>query len=400
MTTEAESVRDGRALDRLAAVVNADMPSLLIDVADRLRSRWPDYADFLDDNRSSVSEAAVPFLRRLLVTAQRELDDLEPLPPEAEPGVQMVFEQIGRLHFREGRELAELLPAYRLGARAAWSHVSAAALRLDLPPRVLASLGEAVFEFVDQLGSASANGFTHEQSKSSAERERLRHELAEMLLSDRSDTAAVHAAAERACWPLAERAALILVDPAEHSARAVLERLNHRCLPVRQAAMVGAIVPADIGSGGRAEIARMVRGAHAVVGQVVSLPEFPASVRLPQIALDLQSRGLLAGDPVFVDEHLDTIIVHRDANLIGALRRQLLRPLEELPPATRARLIETLSAWLRHMGDRSAVADELFIHPQTVRYRMSQLREYFGAELDSPRGRARMLLALEWDRTD
>ncbi|HYB39492.1 MAG TPA: helix-turn-helix domain-containing protein [Mycobacterium sp.] len=50
------------------------------------------------------------------------------------------------------------------------------------------------------------------------------------------------------------------------------------------------------------------------------------------------------------------------------------------------------------MGDRTAVADELFIHPQTVRYRMSQLREYFGAELDSPRSRARMLLALEWGR--
>jgi DNA-binding PucR family transcriptional regulator len=49
------------------------------------------------------------------------------------------------------------------------------------------------------------------------------------------------------------------------------------------------------------------------------------------------------------------------------------------------------------MGDRTAIADELFIHPQTVRYRMTQLRDYFGAELDSPRGRARMFLALGWD---
>jgi DNA-binding PucR family transcriptional regulator len=80
------------------------------------------------------------------------------------------------------------------------------------------------------------------------------------------------------------------------------------------------------------------------------------------------------------------------------LRKQVLRPLGELSPATRDRLTETLASWLRHMGDRTAVADELFIHPQTVRYRMCQLREYFGAELDSPRSRARMLLALEWGR--
>jgi DNA-binding PucR family transcriptional regulator len=105
----------------------------------------------------------------------------------------------------------------------------------------------------------------------------------------------------------------------------------------------------------------------------------------------------LRGGPIFVDDHLDTIIVHRDAELVAALRKEVLRPLDDLPAGTRARLTETLSAWLRNMGDRTAMADELFIHPQTVRYRMTQLRDYFGAELDSPRGRARMFLALGWD---
>jgi DNA-binding PucR family transcriptional regulator len=51
---------------------------------------------------------------------------------------------------------------------------------------------------------------------------------------------------------------------------------------------------------------------------------------------------------------------------------------------------------LRHMGDRAAVAEELHIHPQTVRYRLAQLRERFGDQLDSPRSRARLFLALVW----
>ena len=49
------------------------------------------------------------------------------------------------------------------------------------------------------------------------------------------------------------------------------------------------------------------------------------------------------------------------------------------------------------MGDRRAVADELHVHPQTVRYRMGRLREVFGADLDDPDLRLQLMLALAWD---
>jgi len=117
---------------------------------------------------------------------------------------------------------------------------------------------------------------------------------------------------------------------------------------------------------------------------------------IARIAVRLKQQGLLADDPVFADEHLDTIIVHRDERLMRFLREQALQPLDGLPEGARARLIETLTSWLRHMGDRSAIAEELHIHPQTVRYRVAQLRERFGDQLDSPRSRARLFLALVW----
>ena len=50
----------------------------------------------------------------------------------------------------------------------------------------------------------------------------------------------------------------------------------------------------------------------------------------------------------------------------------------------RAKLEETLRSWLLHMGRREAVAEALFVHPQTVRYRVGQLREAFGDKLDDP----------------
>ena len=78
------------------------------------------------------------------------------------------------------------------------------------------------------------------------------------------------------------------------------------------------------------------------------------------------------------------------------LREQVLAPLDEVTPSVRDRLVTTLRSWLHHQGDVQAVAEELSIHPQTVRYRLGQLREHFGDALDSPRGRARLFLVLGW----
>ncbi|WP_312858215.1 helix-turn-helix domain-containing protein [Pseudonocardia pini] len=88
--------------------------------------------------------------------------------------------------------------------------------------------------------------------------------------------------------------------------------------------------------------------------------------------------------------------MHRDSRLLEVLRAQVLRPLEASAPASRERLCETLASWLRHLGDRQAVAAELHIHPQTVRYRLARLHELFGPQLDDPDVRSRLLLALAW----
>jgi len=55
-----------------------------------------------------------------------------------------------------------------------------------------------------------------------------------------------------------------------------------------------------------------------------------------------------------------------------------------LPPATAERLAQTLRSWLLHQGRRDEVAADLVVHPQTVRYRMGQLRELYGDRLLDP----------------
>jgi DNA-binding PucR family transcriptional regulator len=78
------------------------------------------------------------------------------------------------------------------------------------------------------------------------------------------------------------------------------------------------------------------------------------------------------------------LVLHADESALADLRARVLAPLAELRPGTAEKLADTLRAWLLHQGRRDDVAAALFVHPQTVRYRMGQLRELYGDKLEDP----------------
>jgi hypothetical protein len=376
--------------------VDVRLPLILDEVQQRFRAEWPDYAEFLAREQDEVRGAAREFLRQLIEIVEQP--DNSPASPHDTSPQTLLFEEIGRVQWREGRDLTTLLSAYQVGARVAWHHVSAAALEVGAPPEALASLAEAVFIFVDQLSSASARGYVNEQTESSAAREQLRDELVELLLSGRADELAVRGAASRAGWPLPRSAAVILIDPDNEVGQRMLTRLDSSSLLIRRRSIIGAIVADPLQPGRRARLADSLRRCGAVVGPPVAIEHLPASLHIAEVAATLQRDGVLTDEPVFAEEHLDAIIVHRDARLLAAFQARMLAPLDDLPIAVRERLTETLASWLRHFGDRRAVAADLHVHPQTVRYRMAQLHEQLGDLLDDPDGRARLILALGWQR--
>ncbi|MCF7549170.1 CdaR family transcriptional regulator [Pseudonocardia sp. WMMC193] len=373
--------------DRLVEALLGRVPAVMQEVGAALLPEWPDYARFLDTNRDEVAAAAVHVVHRLV-------------GPEAAEGIgigeQELFEEIGRMQWREGRDVSSLLSAFQLGARVFWRHVAEVAVALDLGPRPLATLAEGVFAFVDRLSSSAAHGFVLEQSEAAVARERLREELVDLLLSDRATEAAVAAAAVRAQWQVPEQVAVVLVQDDSLLGHGVLSRFDPGTLLINRVRLPGAIVPDPAQGGRRQRLADLLRGTRAVVGPTVTPDRLPASLHIAEVAARLQRSGVLPEDPVFAEEHLDAIIVHRDARLLEVLRAQVLRPLEGAAPASRERLCETLVSWLRHLGDRQAMAAELHVHPQTVRYRLARLYELFGPGLDDPDLRARLLLALAW----
>jgi hypothetical protein len=383
-------------LRALLPMLTAQLPDLINEVIELLRDEWPDYAQFVADDPDDSMRIAELALLRLVKIAER-------LPRQGalaivaeEPYEHEAFEEIGRLEWREGRSLGTLLSAYRAGARVAWRHISAIGVERGLEPDAVASLAEAVFVFVEELSSASAHGYVDEQRTTSAERERLRAQLAELLLSDRSDSTVIRAMALRAGWEEPQTAALVLVDPANERAHTALGRLDPNCLPLRYGGLTGAILPDPEAPGRRTLIEETLRGCGAVVGATVAVSALPSSVRVAEAGARLAQTGLLKADPVFVADHYDTIVVVRDPWLLEQLRAEALAPLATLSPVSRRRLEETLAAWLSAFGDRQATALALHVHPQTVRYRLRQLRELFGPTLDDPATRRRLMLAVCW----
>jgi DNA-binding PucR family transcriptional regulator len=140
------------------------------------------------------------------------------------------------------------------------------------------------------------------------------------------------------------------------------------------------------------ELAVAARRRHVPIGlgPGVAITESSRSSRWALLAM----RSAEAGQIVQADQQLERLILGASPDLATALRRQALEPLDGETPASRRRLEGTLLAWLRHHGAQAAIAAELAIHPQTVRYRMGRLRDLFGSALEDPDKRFQLQLAL------
>ena len=111
--------------------------------------------------------------------------------------------------------------------------------------------------------------------------------------------------------------------------------------------------------------------------------------------LRLIEAGVVDADGfTLADDHLAALVAHGDELTLAELARRRLAPLDGETAASRARLGATLRSWLDHQGEVARVADELHVHPQTVRYRLSRLRDLFGDELTDPEARFELALAL------
>jgi hypothetical protein len=305
-----------------------------------------------------------------------------------------IWRRLGEAEFQAGRSLEALRAAWRTGTRAAWRGAAELGAQAGLPTPIVIALAEAIFVYTDELGTDVVEGYLRMQSDEAGERERRRRRLASLLLdAEEHDPEAIAHAAELARWEVPQTLAVLAL--ATDTPAPVLRRIDADVLAGADGEGAWLLIPDPDAPGRGAALAQATAGIATALGPTVAPRDASRSLQWARLALRLLHAGVLeAGNPARVADHLASLIVHQDEELARELVRARLAPLEALPAAERARLIGTLAAWLAHQRHTPAIAAELHVHPQTVRYRINRLRELLGDALETPDGRFELELAL------
>jgi hypothetical protein len=301
--------------------------------------------------------------------------------------------ELGRGEARDGRSIDVLLAAYRVGARVSWQELSTTAVDAGLPASAVARFAELVFAYIDELSAASVSGHGDELATAGRVRQRHLDRLARQLLVG-EDPETLRATAELASWPTPESLTAILIPLAQiRRATTVLSpgclQLTDELPGIDPAEFLTVVLVPDADGHRRSALLAALSGLRAVVGPARPWLQAKASYVRTVRARSMNGDGL-----VDTDEHLAHLVLTADLESVDDLRARVLAPLADAGAKGVERLAETLRSWLLHQGRRDAVAADLFVHPQTVRYRMSQIRAAYGDKLNDPETVLDLIVAL------
>jgi hypothetical protein len=370
------------------AVMRGAVAPLVDAVTTAVRSEHPVYAEVLGGPegtgiRFGIEQAVRAFLES--IERGRRL-----LPGETAE----VWRRLGEAEFQAGRSLEALRAAFRTGTRAAWRAAASLAAEAGVAAPAVITLAEAIFVYTDELSADVVEGYLQIQSNEAGERERRRRRLASLLVeAEDHDPEVIVRAAELARWTVPRTLAVLALTG--ETPGAVPRRLDVDALAVADGDGAWLVIPDPDGPGRRAALGRGVGSSPAALGPTVAPRAANRSLRWARLTLALVQRGALPDDhPTRTSDHLAAVILLQDDELARALVSERLAPLDGLPAGERERMTETLAAWLAHQRHTPGIAAELHVHPQTVRYRVGQLRELLGDVLDTPDGRFELDLAL------
>jgi hypothetical protein len=387
--------------ERVVRALRDKLPSVAALTVAAVVDEVPSYTGALSGSMGENIEAAVQmalggFLK--LASGSRGSDPSTPLGPTREGAY-----ALGRGEARSGRSMDALLAAYRVGARVAWRELAAAAGSAGVAAGTMAQFAELVFAYIDELSAASVAGHSDELSTSGRVRQRYLERLGQHLLAGASADV-LAASAERADWSPPRTLTAVLLPAVQ--VRGALSLLPQRTLQLGEdlpgldpeaAEQLSLLLVPDADGSERTQLMRVLAGRSAVVGP----PRPWTRVRTSYLRVvrtmglpDVGARDGDAGPPLDTEQHLADLVLGADQDALADLRAAVLAPLAALRPGSALRLAETLRSWLLHQGRRDAVAADLHVHAQTVRYRMGQVRELYGARLDDPRTVLELVLAL------
>ncbi len=380
----------GMNLSGVVSALQARLPELGERMAQRIRSDVDAYKD----------ESLIPFesLRRsCTANAELLLDQLgragarDPSPAR----------ETGRLRAEQGVPLADTLHAYRIGFELLWTDILAEARnRPEVTDAQLVSQSAEIWALFGRYAEAVAAAYRETTAELTSRRQARRSAMVEALfagvIADRTlwETARELGLPDRGPYLVAAAAADAPGEEPLAGTEAALRQAQipfaWRLLPDQQIGL--AALPTATAERACLNILRRAGARVGVSPCFDSLRDTPQALRFARLALaGLQGAG--PGVARFDDNPLAMVVAAAPAEA-AHLVEVVLRPLLDLPAAERARLLDTLEHWYAAAGSATDAARTLFVHPNTVRYRLRRVEELTGRSLSDPRAAADVGAAL------
>ncbi|MFH8800882.1 PucR family transcriptional regulator [Streptomyces sp. NPDC017936] len=378
-------------LSDVIAAIHGRLPGLGERIAERIRADVPAYGD----------EALIPFdSLRTSCTANADLV-LGHLRREGAPDPGPARET-GRIRAEQGMPLADILHAYRIGFEFMWSEILAEArARPAVPDIQLVDRSAEIWHLFGLYAEAVAAAHRETTAELAVRRGARRSALVEALfsgvLADRTtlwDAARELGLPERGPYAVVAAAADSPgVEPLPGLESALREaRLASawRLLPDQQIGLIALAAP-----DAEAVALRLLKRTGARLGvspRFPSLHDTPQALRFARLAL-AGLPGSAPGVARFDDDPLAMLVAAAPAEA-AHLMNVVLKPVLELPGLERARLLDTLENWFAAGGSAATTAERLYVHPNTVRYRLRRVEKLTGLSLTDPHAVAGLRAAL------
>lgn len=366
----------------VAAALHSRLPELGERIARRIRADVDAYED----------ESLLPFdsLRRSC-TANADLI-LSHLGEDAAPDPSPARET-GRIRAEQGVPLADTLHAYRVGFELLWTEIlTEARTHPEVTDDQLVSESARIWSLFGLYAEAVAAAYRETAAELTSRGQARRSALVEALftgvIADRTtlwEAARELGLPERGPYAVAAAAAGAPGEEPLEGVEAALRQAQlpsaWRLLPDQQIGLIA--LPTGTADGAWLRVLRRARARVGVSPSFHSLRDTPQALRFARLAL-AGLRGAGPGVARFDDDPLAMVVAAAPAEaaqLVGVV----LRPVLDLPVAERARLLQTLEHWFAAAGSATEAARTLFVHPNTVRYRLRRVEELTGRPLSDPR---------------
>ncbi|MBU8819678.1 PucR family transcriptional regulator [Mycolicibacterium goodii] len=394
--TEAADPAPEPSINDLAAYLHARADEIGALIAQRYRDDIVEYRSLPD---GFIDQDVAPTAGANLETMLESLIDDSELATEQKSRFApryTTFRDSAVRRFRQGVPMQALLHAYRLWGHTVWEEVQNAP-QIQANPQLGLVVAGKIMRHVDLVSTAVAEAYLDEASGVIRDREAVRRDLLEALISGDAPPDRIDRLSRHFGIPVDVRHAVVLVRRRQLSSsspevlREALEATRAHLQPIKAGFLTGlrdeeivAVYP--LGEDRRHnETLRAQSDALAA-----SSPGFIVGVSRSHTGLNsvadayLEAQDALLSAPTtgarrayfYADAMLDHIV--RSSPFKTALYEEAIAPLQRYDDEHHAELLPTLRAFCASGFNLSNAAKALIVQPNTVRYRLKRIHEVTG----------------------